>query len=210
MTSFRNMKLNPDDYKNLTEEVLFNRYCGGDLAAFEVLLQRTKGLVYSIILRSVQNRSQADEIFQEVFLKVCKNKDLFREAISFKSWLVTICRNTCIDNSRRQKRSLKTESLDGLPEDDHRALSERVASQDDTPDQTLTIQMENKELAELLDKLPAEQRETFYLKVVSEMTFEEIGQSMSCSTNTAKSRYRYSLETLRGLVRRKRVLGKVI
>ncbi len=198
------------DYSQLTEEVLFNRYAGGDMQAFEALLMRTKGLMYSLIRRYVPNSAQADEIFQDVFLKVCKNRDQFRESVSFKSWLVTICKNTCIDATRKSHRTLKTESFDGNADDDRRNLTEVVASEDMGPGEVLTIQFENEELKELLDKLPEEQRETFYLKIIMELTFEEIGAAMNCSTNTSKSRFRYALETLRGLVRRKQILSKAV
>ena len=198
------------DYTQLTEETLFARYSGGDIQAFEALVSRTKGLVYTLIRRYVPNPSQADEIFQEVFLKVCKNKDQFREAVSFKSWLVTICKNTCIDQTRKQRRTLKTETLDGDTGDDRRSLSEVVASSDMGPDDVLTIQIENNELEALLDKLPLEQRETFYMKIIMDMTFEEIGQTMGCSTNTSKSRFRYALETLRALVKRRQMLLRAV
>jgi len=204
------MELEEKDYPHLNDEILFNRYTGGDMRAFDELLKRTKGLIYSLILRYVRIHSEADELFQDIFLKVCKNKELFRESISFKSWLVTITKNTCIDYTRRQRRSLKTETLDGETDDDKRNLSETIASNAMTPDESLTIQIENSELEGLLDNLPTEQRETFYLKIVMELTFEEIGESMSCSTNTAKSRYRYALSTLRGLVKRKRLLEKAV
>ena len=91
------MDFDEKDYPNLTNEILFNRYIGGDVNAFNVLLNRTKNLIYSMILRYVKNRNRAEEIFQDVYLKVCRNKDQFREAISFNSWIVTICKNTCID-----------------------------------------------------------------------------------------------------------------
>lgn len=198
----------PYDYKSLTEELLFKRYCEGDVAAFDALLERLQGLAYSMILRYVKNDALADEIFQEVFYKVCKNKDQFREAVSFKSWLVTICRNTCIDHTRRQSRSLKTDSLDATSGEDERALSDRIASQDLGPLDETTWKIENEDLTALLDNLPDEQRDTFYQKVVMELTFEEIGEAMKCSTNTAKSRYRYALAALRGLVKRKQMLDK--
>lgn len=198
-------------YNDLTDEVLFNRYVGGDVKAFDELLQRNKGLIYSMILRYVKKSNIADEVFQEVFLKVCKNKDLFKQAISFKSWLVTICRNTCIDYTRKQFRSLKTESFDGDPgEEERRPLSEVVASDDPDPDQVLTVQIEEAWMRDLLDQLPPDQRDTFYMKVVMEMTFEEIGTSMTCSTNTAKSRFRYALSALRSLIKRQKLLEKAV
>lgn len=196
------------DYTRLTDEILFNCYVGGDVRAFEVLLGRVKGLVYSLILRYVRDSAGADEIFQEVFLKVCKNKDQFRQAISFKSWLVAITKNTCIDHNRKRKRSLKTESFDCGQAKDARQPAETIAAGEPGPDESLTVHMETEELEGLLDRLPLKQRETFYLKVVVGLTFEEIGQAMQVSTNTAKSRYRYALNTLRGLVRRKRVLER--
>lgn len=203
------MESSKRNYDLLTDEVLFNRYCGGDAPAFDELLRRNKSLIYSLILRYTHSHSIADEIFQEVFLKVFRNKDLFREAVSFKAWLVTICKNTCIDYTRRQGRTLKTQSLDDAGSGDNHALAERVASDQLTPEESLNLSFEDKELKEILQRLPEEQRETFYLKVIMELTFEEIGESMQCSTNTAKSRFRYALETLRGLVRRKRLLRAV-
>ncbi|MBU0506292.1 MAG: sigma-70 family RNA polymerase sigma factor [bacterium] len=204
------MDLEDKDYPHIPNEILFNRYRGGDLKAFNELLKRMKGLIYTLIMSYVHNHAQADEIFQEVFFKVCKNKDQFRESVSFKSWLVTITKNTCIDQLRRKKHAYKMDSLDGHNDDDRPALSEKIATPDPTPDENLAIQIENKELEDLLKQLPAEQSETFYLKVVMEMTFEEIGTSMDCSSNTAKSRYRYALDTLRGIVKRKKLLEKAV
>lgn len=199
------------DYKELSDEILFNKYQNGDVKAFEYLLNKHKGLIYSLILRSFKDPGIADEIFQEVFFKVCRNKDLFRESVSFKSWLVTICRNTCIDFARKSNRQLKTVSLDGQrDEENSRSLSEKVASEEPTPMDELNFKLENKQLNELLDNLPKEQKETFYLKIIMEMTFEEIGEATDCSVNTAKSRYRYALNSLRGLIKRKKFLDKAV
>ena len=195
-----------DDSLKISEEILFRRYCDGDTAAFNTLLKRLKGLVYSLILRFTHDTALADEIFQEVFLKICKNKDQFREAISFKSWLMTVCRNTCIDFTRKQGRSLKTVPLDGNGSDDDRPLADKLATTDPTPLDELSFKVEDQALNSLLDNLPIEQRETFYMKIIGDLTFEEIGSAMQCSTNTAKSRFRYALATLRGLVRRQQIL----
>lgn len=199
------------DYKELSNEVLFQRYGKGDLQAFEELLARHKRLIFHLILRYVRNQARAEEVFQDVFLKVCKNKDRFREAVSFKSWLVTITKNTCIDYLRRQQRELKVQSLDhGFGEDDDRALSDRIADENArTPLQSALESIENEHLNQLLDNLPQEQKETFMLKVIHEMTFEEIAEATKVSTNTAKSRHRYALKALRALVNRQRFLEEV-
>lgn len=196
------------DYKDLNEEILFNRYTGGDTKAFDALLERTKGLVYSLILRYVRNDSEADEIFQEVFFKVCKYKDQFRHSTSFKSWLVTITKNTCIDATRKGKRTIKTTALDEVDTNGERQLSELVADDAAGPADHLDWRLEQNEMEDLLDKLPEEQREVFYLKIVMDMTFEEIGVATAVSTNTAKSRYRYAVATLVSLVKRRRLLTR--
>lgn len=199
------MSKNSQQYKSLTDEILFNRYVGGDLQAFEQLLLRNKNLIYSLILRYVSASHLADEIFQEVFLKVCRNKELFREFISFKAWIATICKNTCIDFIRSQNRTLKTQSFEDTAElESGKAFTDIPDAETATPDKHVTLQNETQELTKLLDKLPVEQRETFYMKTMMEMTFEEIGEAMNCSTNTVKSRHRYALETLRALLNRKK------
>ncbi|MCP5463959.1 MAG: sigma-70 family RNA polymerase sigma factor [Deltaproteobacteria bacterium] len=197
------------DYPNLSEEVLFNRYRGGDTKAFDHLLERTQGLVYSQILRYFKKRQQADEIFQEVFFKVCRNKDQFRESVSFKSWLVTIARNTCIDHLRKKQRTPFIESLDN-PEDDQRSLSETLPDAQLAPDEIANLKLEDSQVAALLQQLPEEQSETFFMKVMQDLTFEEIGQAMNCSANTAKSRYRYAVSSLQALVKRREFLRQVV
>ncbi len=198
------------DYKELSGEVLFGLYGKGDIAAFEELLQRHQKLIFSLIFRYVRNASHADEIFQDVFLKICKNKDQFREAVSFKSWLVTIARNTCIDFIRRHKKEIGSVPFDGKPENsENRPLSERLAKENElTPLDQVTHRFEDEHLNELLENLPSEQKETFVMKVVMDMTFEEIAASMRVSVNTAKSRHRYALKTLRSLVKRERFLER--
>lgn len=203
------MEFDERDLTQLTDEILFNRYCAGDSRAFSVLLYRLKGLVFSHILRYVKNDSKAEELFQEIFFKVCKNKELFRENLSFKSWIVTITRNTCIDYLRKQKRSVDSISLNDTGEfDDQRSLEEMIPSEDESLDEQVNYKIEEEDLERLLDRLPEAQRETFFQKVVMDLTFEEIGRAMKCSTNTAKSRYRYAVKTLQALVKRERFLDK--
>lgn len=204
------MEYEKKDFIGLTDEILFQQYLRGNVDAFDEILRRTKGLVYSLILRYIKDKPVADEIFQDVFLKVCKNRELFRESVSFKSWLATVCRNTCIDHIRQQSRTLKTQPLQTPHDDERMNVIDFIPSSEPTPDGLLSEHLENTELEALIAKLPAEQSETFYLKIIMEMTFEEIGEAMQCSTNTAKSRYRYALDTLRGIIKRKRLLQKAV
>lgn len=200
------------DYNELSNEVLFQIYTSkGELKAFEELLNRHKRLIYAMIYRYVKNQAHADEVFQDVFFKVCKNKDQFRESVSFKSWLVTIAKNTSIDFLRKQKREQNVQSLDPMVQGDERSLAETVHDQNDkSPLQDVIESVENEQLNTLLEELPQEQKETFMMKVIMEMTFEEIAEAMKVSINTAKSRHRYALKALRGLVKRQVFMKEVV
>ncbi len=192
-----------DPFVSLTDEILFARFKNGDHPAFDALLARHQGLVFSFILKSVHDRPRAEDLFQEVFAKVIEKRDQFQPTVSFKAWLMTVCRNTVIDSVRYHKRRPQGDSL---YEHEDRPLELKVAVDAPLPDQQVGDSEMNSLLNAVLNELPAEQKETFYLKVYEDLTFEEIGEVMKCSTNTAKSRMRYALETLRGILRKRKIL----
>jgi RNA polymerase sigma-70 factor (ECF subfamily) len=180
------------NYSKMTDEILFSRFLRGDQKAFSEIMQRYQGGLYSLIYQSTKNLSLTEEVFQEVFYKVIHKKDYFDPNSSFKAWIYKICRNTCIDLARKRNK-IPTHSL--LFEES----SSETLEQSDTKDPLEVVSIN--ELKEFLNKaasiLPSDQQETFYYKVRSEMTFEEIGEVMDCSINTAKSRFRYAIEKIR-------------
>lgn len=182
------------DFESMTDETLFNRFKGGDQRAFEVLLARYQGRLFSMIYKSVNNRAAAEDMFQDVFFKIIERRDQFRDAVSFKAWAYTICRNTCIDGSRKRKRTPKEDSIFV---DEEKPLEIRLESRGISQYDATSGAEHEKFVADALKGVPGEQRETFYYKVRGELTFEEIGAVMQCSVNTAKSRMRYVLGHLR-------------
>lgn len=187
-------------FEALTDEMLFARFKRGDQEAFDVLLKRYQAPIFSLVLKSTRNRAEAEDLFQEVFFKVVERRDQFRESVSFKAWLYTVSRNTCIDAARKQKRRPATSSIFV---DEEKPLEIRLASKNENPlDAAAGLEL-NTFLNEAVQVLPPEQRETFYLKVTGELTFEEIGEAMNCSVNTAKSRMRYALERLREVFKKR-------
>ncbi|MBI2339729.1 MAG: sigma-70 family RNA polymerase sigma factor [Deltaproteobacteria bacterium] len=178
------------------DEALFARFKGGDHSAFDLLLKRYQAPIFSLILKSVGNRQSAEELFQDVFFKIIEKRDSFRTDVSFRAWLFTVCRNTCIDTARKNKRA---PGIDSIFVDEEKPLEIRQAGNNPGPLEGAAGAQLDSFLEEALRELPPQQRETFYLKVKGEMTFEEIGAVMKCSVNTAKSRLRYAAETLRGI-----------
>lgn len=188
-----------------SDEVLFARFKKGDQQAFESLVQKYKGLVFSFILKSVRVRERAEEIFQDVFFKVIERREQFQPTVSFKAWMMTICRNTCIDSARAQKRRPQPDSLF---HDDEKPGELNVPDDKLNPEEEFRHMELYSALDKILLELPEEQRETFYLKVKNELTFEEIGMVMNCSTNTVKSRMRYATEQLRELFKKRGIFLK--
>lgn len=184
------------DRTQASDETLFSRFKNGDQESFEVLLKRYQGPIFSFIMKSVRDVEVANDVFQDVFYKVIDKRELFHPTISFKAWLYTLTRNTCIDRARKKKR---TPNMGSLYYEENSSAEERYESGEPQPEENVVESQLDNFLEEALETLSEEQRETFYLKVKNELTFEEIGEAMNCSVNTAKSRMRYALEHLRPL-----------
>src|SRR5215217_8434662 len=86
-----------------SDEGLMLRYQKGEVRAFEVLLTRHRKPVFNFILRYVGEPAQAEDLLQEVFLRVIKSVDAYERQAKFTTWLYTIARNLCVDSSRRMK-----------------------------------------------------------------------------------------------------------
>ena len=93
------------------DEALMQAFCDGDAAAFEALVGRHQRGVYNFLLRSVGQKARAEELLQEVFLRVVRAKGRYTPSAKFTTWLYSIARNLSVDESRRAK-FRKHQSLD--------------------------------------------------------------------------------------------------
>ncbi len=174
--------------KEPSDEDLFEKFRRGSSHDFDTLLSRYQQPILGYILRHFSDRSVADDVFQDVFFKVIEKRDRFQTGTSFKAWVYTVCRNTCIDEARRRSRMRETASI---------PLEETSSAANDCPLQAAESNATRDFLHQALKDLPEEQKETFSLRVLEELTFEEISSIMKCSLNTTKSRMRYAVQTLR-------------
>lgn len=180
-----------------SSEALMVRFRGGDVRAFEVLLQRHRNPVFEFILRSVgpYNTTHAEDLTQETFLRVVKQAATYEQRAKFTTWLYTMARNLCIDASRRRKHR-KAQSLDAADEEGH-SLLERTASHDPSVDRQAIGGELRQRLTRAIESLPEDQREVFLLREEADLSFKEIADIVGASENTVKSRMRYALEKLR-------------
>jgi RNA polymerase sigma-70 factor (ECF subfamily) len=184
----------------MNDEALMARYQQGEVAAFAELVARHEKKLWNFIRRFVADGTAAEDLLQEVFLRVLRSAAEWQPSAKFSTWIYTIARNLCTDSARRGV-FRKAESLDQTPgatsdeSGPHRI--DRVPSPNGNAEQAAM----NREIASRVDvalaALPVEQREVFLMREMMDMSFAEIATVTKASEPTVKSRMRYALERLR-------------
>lgn len=176
------------------------RYQRGEAKAFEVLISRHYQPIFNFLLRYTGSPATSEELLQDVFMRVIKGAEEYKQRAKFKTWLYTIARNITIDHARKQK-FRRHQSLDqpmgGDP--DGARLIDRV--RDERPegmaDRRYTDQQFKVKLQAALDRMNEDQRLVFTLRQFQNLSFKEISKVVKVPENTVKSRMRYALEFLR-------------
>ena len=187
------------DYKGATDEVLMMRFQGGDRDSFAILVRRHKTPIFNFILRQIRNHTTAEDLTQDVFVRVVRSAASFKHEARFTTWIYSIARNLCIDHLR--KMSLRRHpSLDQASsrDKDGPTLGDRIANEH--PSSSAHRQVTSNDIAQrvgvAVEALPPEQREVFLLRQLGKVPFKEIAKLTGVPENTVKSRMRYALERL--------------
>ena len=170
-------------------------YKKGDLAAFAELVDRHEKRLWNFLRRFVRDEATAEDLLQEVFLRVVKSAADWQPSAKVSTWLFTIARNLCTDQARRAE-FRRAESLDqvkaGEGDSGLRRIDQVAAASGDAETEVM-----GREIASLIGELPLEQREVFLMREVMDMSFAEIAAQVGASEPTVKSRMRYALQRLR-------------
>jgi RNA polymerase sigma-70 factor (ECF subfamily) len=180
------------------DEALMLRYQQGDVRAFEILLTRHRKPIYNFILRFVGSRELAEDLLQETFLRVIRGAENYKRKAKFTTWLYTIARNLCVDQSRRKKHR-RHQSLDApLGKSDSGGTLLDVVPAKDIPSDRRAVSRElHQKMHQAIAALSEEQREVFLMREFLNMPFKQIADVVGVPENTVKSRMRYALEKLR-------------
>lgn len=179
----------------LADEELVGLYIKGNNNAFDALLKRYESKVFSYLLYSVKNQELAEDLFQDVFVKMIvrlKNGQ-YAENGKFSSWMMRIVHNHLIDYYRTSVAD-KTLSNDATETD---LYSKADIALNENREQEMINQQTLKEVRGLIALLPESQREVLLMRVYDELSFKEIAQKTNCSINTALGRMRYAILNLR-------------
>ena len=158
--------------------------------AFERLVREYGDRIYRFVKRLSGERS-AEDLTQEVFIRVHRSIESYRPEGRFESWLFTIANNLCIDQARRRKPEAS------LSDVDESLAPERFASDVREPLEALEEEERRRALLKAVERLPFEQRQVFLLREEAGLSFREIADLMRCPLNTALGRMHYAMESLR-------------
>jgi len=186
---------------SLNDQQLIALYLEGDERAFEMLLGRHQQKIYTSIYLFVKDQSLAEDIFQEVFIKIIDTlrKGKYNHEGKFLQWAMRIAYNMCVDYFRRTKRRPQvspTETFD---------IFDILPVADDNAEQGIIRSQTHDRIRSLVDQLPPEQREVVILRHYADMSFKEIAKLTRVSINTALGRMRYALINIRKMVEEKEV-----
>ncbi len=180
----------------LSDQVLIGQYLKGNERSFEELLKRHRQKIYTSIYLFTKDHALAEDIFQEVFIKIIDTlkKGKYNHEGKFVQWAMRISYNMCVDNFRKRKRRPTvnpTETFD---------IFDVIANPELNAEQEIIKSQTHKKIRKLVDALPAEQREVVILRHYADMSFKEISQLTRVSINTALGRMRYALINIRKMV----------
>lgn len=193
-----------------SDESLMLSYQQGESRAFEVLVHRHRRPVFNFVLRYVRDPAAAEDVTQDCFLRVVRSAESYVREAKFTTWLYTIARNLCVDQSRRQKHR-NMASLDAPIDDEGRgAKIDLVPSEGAAVDRQAIGTELKARMQAAIATLPDEQREIFLLREVSDLQFNEIAEIVGVPENTVKSRMRYALEKLREALAEYRDLAEAV
>lgn len=186
----------------MNDQQLIVLYLKGDEKAFETLLNRYKDKIFTSIYLFVKDTAKAEDIFQEVFIKIIRTlrEGKYNHEGKFGPWAMRIAYNLCVDNFRRNKRHSIVQPNENFDIFDVLSSKEMNAEQN-----MIRSQMHDK-VRQLVDELPPEQREVVILRHYADMSFKEIAALTRVSINTALGRMRYALINIRKMVEERDVV----
>jgi RNA polymerase sigma-70 factor, ECF subfamily len=172
-----------------SDEDLMLAFQAGDAGAFDTLYQRHRGRLFRFLSREAGSREAGEEIYQEAWLRLIRQRDSYRVEAAFSTYLYRIAHSSLIDHLRKKGRLWKhEETMEEMPEAQSCALS---------PEEEWGRQLTAQALKACMDELPAEQREVFLLKEENGFGLSEIAEIAGINREAAKSRLRYALKKLR-------------
>ena len=166
----------------------------GNIQAFENIYRAVSGFVYTLALRITNNAQEAEEVTQDVFMKIYHNLNTFGYRSAFRTWVYRIAVNTALNASKKFSRSMRGR------QDFEDVIDSQVApvNKEDEPGRQEEQKLQKQRRESLLAELNPEQRMCITLREINGLSYEEIAQAMHININTVRSRLKRAREALLG------------
>jgi RNA polymerase sigma-70 factor (ECF subfamily) len=192
--------------ESVSEKELISNYLKGDHSCLQSLIQRHQSRLFAYIFMLVKNKSLADDIFQDTYIKVINTlkSGKYNDEGKFIQWVMRIAHNLVIDHFRKLKKQSFVESHN--PNFD---IFDTISLTDPSVEESMVTKQIHKDVKGLLEYLPEEQREVLYLRCYAGLSFKDISEQTDVSINTALGRMRYALINLRKIVEENKMVLSV-
>ncbi|MBO5956671.1 MAG: sigma-70 family RNA polymerase sigma factor [Bacteroidales bacterium] len=182
----------------LNDKELVESYRNGNVASFELLVERHQNKVFSYILMLVKDRQLADDIFQDTFLKIIRTikAGAYKEEGKFIQFAMRIAHNLVIDHFRKSNRLPMADSVNN-----EYSIIDNLKYTDRSVEDEMIEEQVYGDLRKMIELLPDEQKEVLNMRMYADMSFKEIADATNVSINTALGRMRYALINLRKMAK---------
>src|SRR5689334_19074554 len=176
------MSVDPPAVEPATLDTLIERCLQGDQVAWEAIVRQYWRKVFNVAYKFVGKHDEAEDLAQDIFLKLYKSLDTFDRRANFQTWLISVSRNLCIDHYRAVRKERETINRDVDPADF------APVSSDPRADTLLEQRDRVRLLRQALDKLAPTLRTAVMLRDIQELTYQEIADKLHLPEGTVKSR----------------------
>jgi len=186
-----------------TDDYLMRQFQSGDRDAFTHLVHRHKRDIFRFILSKVKDKELASDLTQDVFVKLFKSADWYQPTGKFRSWLVRLAQNICIDYHRKYLKASILSLNSTNKTDEELSLADQIEDESANPERETEFIELQKVIESALDSLSEEQRTAFVLCQYQGMSYREIASLQKVPVGTVKSRIHQALIKVRDFLKEK-------
>lgn len=183
----------------MNDEDLMSQFQMGTVEAFDILVSRYRDPLSNYIYRFLGDMKECEDLLQETFLRVYRNRHSYRRIAKFSTWLYTIAGNLARSEYRKRKRR-RVYSLQSVNRDDEEYEVE-IPDETFSPDKHAESTIQDRHIQEALGQIPEEFREVVVLRDVQQLAYEEIADITGLPMGTVKSRINRGRTKLQGILK---------
>jgi RNA polymerase sigma-70 factor (ECF subfamily) len=177
------------------EASIINQIIGGDTQAFSVLVDVYKDLVFTLAIRMLKNREEAEEVSQDTFIKIYKALPKFKGESKLSTWIYKVAYNTCLDQIKKNNRRYDEVAIDSFSENQIKTLDNALDALEEKEQQKI--------IQECLQQLAGKDSFLLTLFYFEELSLEEISKVVNMEANTVKVNIHRARKRLGNILKQK-------